>query len=231
MTVRANIVRGERTGCLADVSYVTAAGAQRLGLVGGSFNPVHCAHLALAQAALHSGKIDRALFLPTGNPPYKLEKLADKRDRLAMVELAVQGEPRMAVSRVEIDREGPVYTVDTLRILADEYPGSRLVYILGADALARLDRWRAIDEVIRLCGFLVMARPGGDETAVCDEVARWRARGADMEWSGGPRMEISSTMVRERAAAGLSLDGLTPPAVAAYIARHGLYRDKGTNHR
>lgn len=106
-----------------------------IGLMGGSFNPIHCGHVALARAALESGRVERVLFLPTGNPPHKKEGLADKFDRLRMVELAVEHEAGMAVCREEIDRDGVIYTVDTLAALKRKMPDCTLTYLIGADTL------------------------------------------------------------------------------------------------
>ena len=108
-----------------------------IGLMGGSFNPIHRGHVALARAALNSGKVERVLFLPTGNPPHKREGLADKFDRLRMVELAVAHEAGMAVCREEIDRDGVIYTVDTLATLQSKMPDCSMTYLIGADSCAR----------------------------------------------------------------------------------------------
>ena len=194
-----------------------------IGLLGGSFNPIHEGHLALARAALASGEAERVVFLPTGNPPHKHEGLADKLDRLAMVELAIAGEERMAVSREEIDREGVIYTVDTLHHLHERFPGCRWLYLIGADTLGQLDTWRNIEEVVRLCAFLVMMRPGEAEGAVLREAERWRAKGADIRFLKTDGLDISSTQVRALAGAGEPLCGLTALPVEGYIRKHGLY--------
>ena len=131
-----------------------------IGLMGGSFNPIHRGHVALARAALDSGKVERVLFLPTGNPPHKREGLADKFDRLRMVELAVAHEAGMAVCREEIDRGGVIYTVDTLAALQSKMPDCSLTYLIGADTLRALGTWRRVETVIERCKFLVMMREG-----------------------------------------------------------------------
>ena len=131
-----------------------------IGLMGGSFNPIHCGHVALARAALESGRVERVLFLPTGNPPHKKEGLADKFDRLRMVELAVKHEAGMAVCREEIDRDGVIYTVDTLAALKRKMPDCTLTYLIGADTLRALGTWRRVETVIERCKFLVMMREG-----------------------------------------------------------------------
>ena len=122
---------------------------QRIGLMGGSFNPVHLGHVNLARAALDAGSVDEVLFLPTGNPPHKRpEGLADKYDRLEMVRIAVEGEKGMGVCREEVDREGVIYTVDTLRILREKTPDCEFAYIIGADSLRQLHTWRMPEVLI-----------------------------------------------------------------------------------
>lgn len=196
---------------------------QRIGLMGGSLNPVHLGHLHMARQTLLSGRADRVLLLPSGNPPHKREGLAEKLDRLRMAELAIQGEKDMAVSRVEIDREGVIYTVDTLRSLHAAMPDAQFVYLIGADTLRVLHTWKSADEVARLCGFLVFMRPGEEAEEIRRLIAGWQARGAQMAPLETCMPDISSTQIRERAEKGLSLAGLVPPAVEAYIRERGLY--------
>lgn len=197
---------------------------QRIGLMGGSFNPIHCGHIHLARAALDSGLVDRVLFLPTGNPPHKHEELADKLCRLEMTQLAVAGEAGMEVCREEVDREGVIYTVDTLMRLREKMPDCRFFYLIGADTLRVLGTWRRVDEVIALCAFLVVMRPGEDKAQAQQQAAYWRERGAQISFLPADLMDISSTQIRERVAAGLPLEGLVPPAVERYIRTNGLYR-------
>jgi len=200
---------------------------ERIGLMGGSFNPVHRGHVNLARAALERGLVDRVLFLPTGNPPHKREGLADKFDRLAMVELAVQGESGMGVCREEVEREGVIYTVDTMGILGQKMPGCAFSYIIGADSLLALHTWRRPQELIRRCGFLVVMRPGEDEQTTLEAAQRWRAQGAKIDFLPACPMDISSTQIRERAQKGLPFGDLVPRGVEAYIRTHGLYQASG----
>lgn len=196
---------------------------RRIGLMGGSFNPIHCGHLNLARAALGSGHADCVFFLPTGNPPHKHEGLADKLDRLAMVELAIAGEENMHACREEIDREGVIYTVDTLTRLKDGMPDCDFVYLIGADTLRLLHTWRRPEDVIQLCSFLVVMRPGEDDEQVERLLAHWREKGAIIDLLPAPQMDVSSTDVRRMAGEGRSLEGYVPAAVEAYIRNHGLY--------
>ena len=198
-------------------------GMRRIGLMGGSFNPIHLAHVNMAREALKGNHVDEVIFLPTGNPPHKRAGLEDKEDRYAMTCLAIAGEENMRASREEIDREGMIYTVDTVSILRERMPDCAFYYLIGADTVFQLHTWKRIDELIHLCTFLVCMRPGEgkDETLAAAEA--WRARGAAIEFMNAPMMEISSTEVRSCLAKGQPTDKLLSPAVAEYIRAHGLY--------
>lgn len=197
-----------------------------IGLMGGSFNPIHCGHVALARAALESGRVERVLFLPTGNPPHKKEGLADKFDRLRMVELAVEHEAGMAVCREEIDRDGVIYTVDTLAALKRKMPDCTLTYLIGADTLRALGTWRRVETVIERCKFLVMMRKGETREEVIRLAGLWTQRGAQIDFLDARKMDISSTQIREQIQKGLPFERLVPQAVADYIHEHGLYGAK-----
>lgn len=197
-----------------------------IGLMGGSFNPIHCGHVALARAALESGRVERVLFLPTGNPPHKKEGLADKFDRLRMVELAVEHEAGMAVCREEIDRDGVIYTVDTLAALKRKMPDCTLTYLIGADTLRALGTWRRVETVIERCKFLVMMREGETREEVIRLAGLWTQRGAQIDFLDARKMDISSTQIREQIQKGLPFERLVPQAIADYIHEHGLYGAK-----
>ena len=197
-----------------------------IGLMGGSFNPIHCGHVALARAALESGRVERVLFLPTGYPPHKKEGLADKFDRLRMVELAVEHEAGMAVCREEIDRDGVIYTVDTLAALKRKMPDCTLTYLIGADTLRALGTWRRVETVIERCKFLVMMREGETREEVIRLAGLWTQRGAQIDFLDARKMDISSTQIREQIQKGLPFERLVPQAVADYIHEHGLYGAK-----
>lgn len=191
--------------------------------MGGSFNPIHCGHLNMARAALSAGAVEEVLFLPSGNPPHKHEGLADKLDRLAMVRLALEGEDGMGVLTEEIERSGVIYTVDTLDILRERMPDCRFSYLIGADTLRVLHTWRRVRDVISLCAFLAFMRPGQDEEETRALADAWRARGAQITLLPVRPMDVSSTEIRRRLAAGGTLDGLVPRRVERYIWTHGLY--------
>ena len=184
----------------------------RIGVFGGTFDPVHVGHLAIALAALESVPLDRVLFVPARRSPLKdRDPLASVADRVAMLEAAIAGEPRFGLSRVELERDGVSYTVDTLEALRSQ---GELFLILGSDALADLARWRAPERIRELATILVAARPGAPEP---DPVHRARVFDA-------PRLDISSRELRARAARGMSLRYLVPDTVWEHIEKRGLYQ-------
>ncbi len=184
----------------------------RVGVFGGTFDPVHVGHLAIALAALESVPLDRVLFVPARRSPLKdRDPLASVADRVTMLEAAIAGEPRFALSRVELERDGVSYTVDTLEALRSQ---GELFLILGSDALADLARWRTPGRIRELATILVAARPGAPEP---DAVHGARAFDA-------PRLDISSRELRARAARGMALRYLVPDAVWEHIKKRGLYQ-------
>jgi len=184
----------------------------KVGVFGGTFDPVHVGHLAIAQAALDTAGLDQIVFVPARRSPLKEQSpVASEADRLAMLVLATKDEPRFAVSRVELDRDGPSYTVDTLEALR---PTGELFLILGSDALADLAKWRSPERIRELAKILVARRPGAPEP---DAASGARAFDA-------PCLDISSRELRARASRGLSLRYLVPDEVWRHIAQSGLYR-------
>ncbi|MGI5899174.1 MAG: nicotinate-nucleotide adenylyltransferase [Christensenellales bacterium] len=201
----------------------------KIGILGGTFDPVHNAHLEIAIKAAASENLDKVLLIPTGHPPHKLCPLASRRERVDMLSLAVEGERRLEVSDVEIKRPGTTYTVDTLGQLRDEFPhGTQFFYIIGTDTLSVLDKWRSFSEIAGMCGFIVLRRPGDEESGkIAKDMRRLSAMGASFrEMEFEPR-DISSTDIRERSAAGKSIESLVPKAVEEYIrakSGKGLYK-------
>jgi nicotinate-nucleotide adenylyltransferase len=191
----------------------------RLGVFGGTFDPVHVGHLAIAHAALESVPLDRVLFVLARRSPLKERgPVASEADRSRMLELALAGEPRFELSRVELDRTGPSYTVDTLEQLAGT---DELFLILGSDAVADFPRWKDPERIARLATLIVAERPG----------APARMGDAPIVAFDAPRLDISSRELRARAARGLSLRYLVPDAVWRHIEARGLYRAEGSTSR
>jgi nicotinate-nucleotide adenylyltransferase len=195
----------------------------RIGILGGAFNPPHTGHLVCAQEAFVQLELDRVLFVPTGQPPHReLEADPGAEARLEMVELAVADDERFAVSRVELDRQGPSYTSDTLRALGEASPEDELFLILGGDQAASLPTWHEPEEVLSLATVAVVERSNWSRHAIGIKVARLRGveriRYLDM-----PLIQISSSAIRRRAAEGRPIRYLAPDKVASHIEANGLY--------
>lgn len=199
----------------------------KLGILGGTFDPIHFGHILMAQAALDEMALDRVLLLPGGDPPHKTP-YAPKADRLHMVRLAADTDERFLVSDMELKRAGRTYTVDTLLQLRDEYPHAQFTYIVGSDTLMLLPSWKDAERVATLCDMAVILRPGDSREAVQNTIAQYHETlglHAVLLRFTGP--DVSSTAIREAVQAGLPLDGLVPEAVAGYIRDKGLYRRAG----
>jgi nicotinate-nucleotide adenylyltransferase len=187
----------------------------KVGLMGGTFDPIHLGHLRAAENAREALGLDAVSFVPSSEPPHRPAPVANGRDRYAMAALATAGHPGFAVSDVELRREGPSFTVDTLRIWAEARPGDEIVLLLGSDAFAELGSWREVDAVLALCRVAVVARPG--------DVPRPGPSKGELRVDG-PGLELSSSDVRRRVAEGRSVRYMVPDGVADYIHKQGLYR-------
>lgn len=194
--------------------------ATRVGIFGGSFDPVHNAHVALARQALTELTLDELIWLPAGQPWQKSRALAPVVDREAMVRLAIEGEPRFTLSRIEIERSGPSFTIDTVRELRAQRPGVSWHLVIGQDQYAGFHTWHGWEELLGLVTLAIANRPDAPLSAD-PQVLR-----VPHEAVALPMMDISSTDIRTRLASGQGIDGLVPAPVARYIARHHLYQDK-----
>ena len=192
--------------------------ARRVGLFGGSFDPVHSAHLALARAALTELPLDEVRWIPAGQPWQKERSLTPAEHREAMVALAIAHEPRFVLDRIELQRSGPSYTLDTVRALDSAEPDTEWVLIIGQDQYAGLHTWRDWQALLGLVVLAVANRPGPPRRPSA-EVQRLAHRMVPL-----PMLDISSTDIRQRVAAGAPISHLVPPEVARYIESHGLYR-------
>lgn len=197
------------------------SGPPRIGVLGGSFDPPHAGHVAVAEAAVRQLGLDRLLVIPAAQAPLRdAAARAGADDRLELARLAFAGVPRAAVDDREIRRGGVSYSVDTARELARENPGADLVWVLGADQLSRLHLWREAPGLCRLARFAVLAREGreGSVDASLASVAR-------VERLRAPEVDVSSTRLRALLASGADAGKALPPAVAAAIQARSLYRD------
>lgn len=194
-----------------------------VGILGGSFNPPHLGHLVIASDACAQLDLERVLFVPAAAPPHK--EVADGVPgdvRLELTRLAVAGDPRFAVSSIEVDR-GLAYTVETLRCLRAEFPGRSLAFIMGSDSLLQFGSWYRPEAIVELARLVVAPRPGHDRAAIAAAAARWTPDKVVVIDSVG--VDISSSMIRDRVRRGAPVRYLVPAAVEAAIERFSLYRE------
>ena len=199
----------------------------RLGLFGGTFDPIHLAHLVLAEQCREACGLDRVWFVVAGSPPHKPGERTAVGHRLEMARIAVAGHPAFEVSEVEARRPGPHYSVETLEQVRRDRPGDDLFFLIGADSLADLPFWRHPEEIARLATVVVVNRPGIDPT----EAPTWPDFGPEarpMVSVTVPPIGIASHDLRRRLAEGRSIRYLVPRAVEAYIEAQGLYRPGAT---
>jgi nicotinate-nucleotide adenylyltransferase len=196
-----------------------------LGILGGTFNPPHLAHLVCASEARIQLALDRVLLVPTAAPPHKqMEQEPGARHRLEMCRLAVgEHSDWLAVSPIEVDRGGASYTIDTLREIHASQPGDQLTFIVGGDMAWSLPTWREPEAILELAAFAVAERAGARREEVRERLAGL-AGAARIEYIDVPRIDISSSALRRRVRERRSIDFLVPDAVGAYIEREGLYR-------
>jgi nicotinate-nucleotide adenylyltransferase len=203
----------------------------RVGLFGGSFNPIHHGHLILARVVRERLSLDRLIFIPASTPPHKQsEILAPPMNRLEMVRLAIRGEERFEASDCELNRPGPSYTVDTVKSFRERLgQETQLHWIIGGDSLAELDGWRDVSGILRLAQIVTVRRPSWEDSAL--EALRGNLSGEEIERLANgivtaPLIDISSTDIRRRVSNGWSIRYLTPPDVVSYIENRGLYLDE-----
>ncbi len=200
---------------------VARPGAARIGLFGGTFDPPHVGHLALAEWARVQLGLDQVVFIPAGMPPHKAAKSqTPAAQRLAMTRLAVRGNPAFAVSAIETRRRGPSWTVDTVREFAQTHPRARLWLLVGADMFDTFGTWREPEGILACATVAVALRPGSRRP----RGTKWARVGHGVEWLDNPGLEVSSSALRTRAARGLALRYLVPDAVAKAITDLQLYR-------
>jgi len=213
--------------------------SRRIGVFGGTFNPIHIGHLRSAEEVCEAQQLDRVLFIPSASPPHKrADGLASAAHRLAMVRLAIAGNPRFRASPIEIERGGPSFSVDTLRALRARMPRARFVFILGLDAFREIATWKSYGSLFTLCDMVVTSRPprrgaalrAAIPVAVREEFCYRRASrtlehrtGNQIVFQRLSDLDISASALRARLHAGLSVRYLVPPAVQRYIERHHLY--------
>jgi nicotinate-nucleotide adenylyltransferase len=203
---------------------VSSSDAATIGVLGSAFNPPHLGHLALAQEALWQLGLEEVVLVPTGHAPHK--RIADdpgREARMEMTRLAAADDSRFSISPLEVEREGPSYTYETLAALAEERPDRKLVFVMGADAAIGLESWREPERVVELASLAVARRAGVSDPEVATVM---RSLGCEERTTmlEMPQFGVSSSAVRERAMQGKPLRYLVPDAVAAFIEEKGIYR-------
>lgn len=199
---------------------------ERIGVFGGSFDPVHIGHLIIAQDAIEQLDLDRLIFVPAARSPLKKHcRPVSGRHRLEMLQLATEDNLRFEVSDLEIERGGLSYTVDTIEYLQGKHPGAEIFFVVGLDSLVEMHRWYRVEDLLAICTVVPLGRGGKDPA---DVVVRsglsevWKSRLFD-RLIRIHEVEVSASEIRMRIAEGLSIQTLVPPAVAMYIAEHNLY--------
>jgi nicotinate-nucleotide adenylyltransferase len=197
---------------------------RRIGILGGTFDPPHIGHLVLADCAIQSLALDDLWFVPAADPPHKLSTRLSIAHRLPMLECALALDPRFHLSRVDIDRPGPHYTVDMVRIVQAQAPDAELFFVMGSDSLRDLNTWHQPQSLIEQVRLAVMRRPDADvpRTIHAAMLPRLEERVVVID---APRLEVSSTEIVERLRAGKSVRFLVPDPVLDYIETHRVYRD------
>lgn len=198
---------------------------RRVGVIGGTFDPIHYGHLAAAEEARVKVELEKVVFVVAGLPPHKLdEEVTPVRHRLAMVELGIQSNPCFEISRVDVDRPGPSYTVDTISILQERFgEETELFFVMGLDSLVELPTWHEPHRLVLLCRLIAVSRPGFnvDQAQLESTVPGLSSR---LEIIDMPEMDISSTDLQRRVREGLPIKYQVPEQVERYIEEHRLYR-------
>ena len=199
----------------------------KLGVLGGTFDPVHLGHLAIAGEARAALGLDRVLFVPAAQPLLKpLYPVTPVAQRLEMLRLAVRDRPQFEVSTLEMERPGPSYTVDTIEELRRRYPDGEIYFILGCGSLMQLPEWKEPARLIGMCRLAAAPRPGYPRPDLTALEGRLHGISRRVTLLEGPLMDISATEIRERVSKGIPLDELVPGPVAAYIREHKLYTEQ-----
>ena len=197
----------------------------KIGIMGGTFNPPHLGHLILARIAVERLCLDKVIFIPTGKILYKdNSEIASARDRLAMTDIAIEGNPKFDVSDIEISDSGTTYTYKTLGKLREIYANGHFYFIVGADSLDYMDKWREPEKIFERCSVVALSRTGYEDTKCEEKADELRKRyNADIIFLSMPTVDISSTEIRKRIRCGMDVESLLPEGVERYIKLNNLY--------
>ncbi|TGE39804.1 nicotinate-nucleotide adenylyltransferase [Desulfosporosinus fructosivorans] len=199
----------------------------RLGIMGGTFDPIHFGHLVAAEMARSMFNLSKVLFIPSGTPPHKdRSDITDAGFRFEMIERAIQDNPAFGISALELERKGLSYTVDTLRALRGIYPEHELYFITGSDVLREIFSWREVEEILKMTEFIGAARPGFDASDFLLQIQHKHPETQGrIHYLEVPALAISSTDIRSRVKQGYPIRYLLPEPVRLFIQQHGLYRE------
>jgi nicotinate-nucleotide adenylyltransferase len=195
---------------------------RKIGLFGGTFNPIHTGHLIIAEVIRQALQIDQILFIPAKIHAFKNnQQIQSSRHRLRMLELVIRDNPYFLISELELNKEGISYTIDTIKMLRLQYPEDRytLYFLMGADNVAQFHKWKEPAELVKLCNFVVFGRPGFEVDPKSDPLV------SKFQFVEAPLLEISSTDIRNRIQGNISIRYMVPPQVEAYIHQHSLYKN------
>lgn len=197
----------------------------KVGLMGGTYNPIHLGHLIISEYIRTNFPLDKVIFIPTGDPPHKDNKeLISAIDRFNMTKLAIESNPYFDISSIEIKREGKSYSSDTIDEFLKEMHEDELYFIIGSDTLFELEKWKNIKNIFKKIRFIVAGREGLSDNNIEDKVEEYRKKyNSNIVYVSGPKIEISSTMIRECVAEEKSIRYLVPWEVEEYIKTHRLY--------
>lgn len=199
----------------------------RIGIFGGTFNPVHLGHLIIAQGAMEARELGKVFFVPASIPPHKRAPgLLPARHRVAMLEAAIEADPRFEMSTLELERNGPSYTVDTLEQFRELHPAAELHFIIGSDTLLELHTWKQVYRVLELATIVTFVRPGFEPRTLTPDRLKLDAPWPEKLLAGVTAchlVELSSSEIRYRVAESMSIRYLVPAAVEMYISEHHLY--------
>lgn len=198
---------------------------KRIGIMGGTFNPIHNGHLLLAQTAKEQLTLDKILFMPSGNS-YMKKNVLETEKRVAMAALAIAGHPDFELSLLEAQKSGNTYTCETLNLLSASNPDTRYFFIIGADILFQIEQWRNPEQIFRMAALTCAVRDDYDFQAVQKKGDALAELGAEIYYLNMPKLDISSTDIRANVKNSLSISGLVPPEVAHYIEQERLYYEE-----
>ena len=199
----------------------------KIGLIGGTFNPIHHGHLILSEYVRENCQLDKVIFIPTGLPPHKSESVVkDPEIRLEMTKMAIESNQYFRVSHIETYRQGLSYTIDTIKELKILYPNDQLYFIIGADSLFELPTWKYYEKLISTTNIIVVNRPGGANNLIGAKIKEYEDEfGGNIIEVKSPLIDISSSDIRDRVKAGKSIKYLVPSNVEEYILQNSLYKE------